>query len=479
MNFFEKTLYMLQFEMNKPEPYGWFHLMWIAFTIILIVTLFKLRKKYNNKQLKFVLGIYGIVTLILELIKQFMWSFNYNEVTKIITWDYQWYAAPFQLCTTPIFVSIICLFLKDGKLRNSLLGYMAFVTILGGLLTILIPTSCFTKDTMINIHTMWLHCGSFVVSMYLLFSGAIKINKQTFKGAFSVFLVFVLIAEFLNIAIYNSGILNGETFNMFYISPYFISSLPVFDVIQENLPFAIYLLLYIFAVFIGSFIVYYISYKINKRKYKKMESNKEKIELERKMNKPKKSGPAIFMYCVIGITLITSIICFTLYYGEFYKNGIILWVGITAFTIMYHFWVRIIMGNVSKLFKKYINYKQWWFKEKKFEKKLYKFLHVKEWKGKALTYNPETFSLKNNSLEDIANTMVKSEVDHWINEAISISTIFFSLIWGQFLIFFITALAAMIFDSQFIIIQRYNRPRVLKVLERMEKQNNNKEEVRV
>ena len=87
--------------------------------------------------------------------------------------------------------------------------------------------------------------------------------------------------------------------------------------------------------------------------------------------------------------------------------------------------------------------------------------------------------MKEHSLEEIANTMTKSEVDHWINEAISISTIFFSLIWGQFLIFFITALAAMIFDSQFIIIQRYNRPRVLKVLERMEKQNNNKEEVRV
>ena len=76
--------------------------------------------------------------------------------------------------------------------------------------------------------------------------------------------------------------------------------------------------------------------------------------IDNKMSKNKKSGPAIFMYCVIGITLITSIICFTLYYGEFYKNGIILWVGITAFTIMYHFWVRIIMGNVSKLFKNYI-----------------------------------------------------------------------------------------------------------------------------
>ena len=186
------------------------------------------------------------------------------------------------------------------------------------------------------------------------------------------------------------------------------------------------------------------------------------------MSKPKKSGPAIFMYCVIGITLITSIICFYLYYGNVYKTEMILWIGIIAFTIMYHFWVRIIMGNVSKLFKKYINYKQWWFKEKSFEKGLYKFLRVKEWKGKALTYNPESFSLKEHSLEEIANTMVKSEIDHWINEAISLSTLLFIIPWGRTWAFVISAIAAMIFDSQFIIIQRYNRPRILKVLEREE-----------
>ena len=181
------------------------------------------------------------------------------------------------------------------------------------------------------------------------------------------------------------------------------------------------------------------------------------------------SGPARFMYSVIAISIIIWITCFSLYYSGKVESQIILWTGITTFTIMYHFWVRIIMGNVSKLFKKHINYKHWWFKEKKFEKKLYKILKVKEWKGKALTYNPEQFSLKENSLETIANTMAKSEVDHWINELISVSTMFFSLIWGSFLPFFISAIVAMIFDSQFIIIQRYNRPRIIKILEMEEK----------
>ena len=179
------------------------------------------------------------------------------------------------------------------------------------------------------------------------------------------------------------------------------------------------------------------------------------------------SGPAKFMYSIIALTLITSIICFYLFYSEIYEKNWILIVGVVAFTIMYHFWVRIIMGNVSKLFKKHINYRNCWFKERKFEKKLYNFLRVKEWKGKALTYNPEQFSLKDNSLETIANTMAKSEVDHWINEAISVSTIFFGFIWKQlWLAFLVSAVVAMIFDSQFIIIQRYNRPRVIKILEK-------------
>ena len=192
------------------------------------------------------------------------------------------------------------------------------------------------------------------------------------------------------------------------------------------------------------------------------------------MAKTKISGPAIFMYCVIGICLITSILCFTIYYRNICESYLVLLTGIVTFTIMYHFWVRIIMGNVSKLFKKHINYKQAFFKERCFEKGLYKFLRVKEWKGKALTYNPESFSLKEHSLEEIVNTMTKSEVDHWINEIISLTSILFSFIWPELsLAFVISAIAAMIFDSQFIIIQRYNRPRVLKILER-EKENKQK-----
>lgn len=264
MNLFEKILYFLQGEMETPKPFGWFHLLWIFLVIISIFILYKIRNKHSEKQLKVILFIYGIVALLLELVKQIIWTFNYDTSLNLVTWDYQWYAFPFQLCTTPIFISLICIFLKNNKLRKSLLSYMAFVTIIGSFMTIIIPDSCFVKMIEINIHTMWLHCGSFVVSVYLLLSGEVEISKKNLVSALKVFLIFILIAEALNIIIYYSGLLGGETFNMFYISPYFVSSLPIFDIIQQNTPFIVFLLIYILAISLGSIVIYYLSYFIQK-----------------------------------------------------------------------------------------------------------------------------------------------------------------------------------------------------------------------
>lgn len=271
MNFFEKLLLFLQGTMDAPKTFGWFHLMWIVLTIISIIMLYNKKHKYSDKKLRLVLFLYGIIALILELLKQLIWSFNYDPVTNIVTWDYQWYAFPFQLCTTPIYVSLICAFMKDNKIRKALLSYMAFITMLGSIATVIMPDSCFTSDVLVNIHTMWLHCGSLVVSVYLLMSNEVELNINNIKNSTYVFLFFVFLALVLNIVLYNTGILGNETFNMFYISPYFESTLPVFDIIYQNVPYLIFLIIYIWAIIIGSLIIFGIT-KLTKyliRKYNK------------------------------------------------------------------------------------------------------------------------------------------------------------------------------------------------------------------
>lgn len=259
MNTFETIIYALQFEMERPNCYGWFHLMWFVLSVLLILFLTLRREKDHERTLKAVLLVYGVGALVLETIKQIIWSFEFDPVTQIGTWDYQWYAFPFQLCTTPIIASLLSAFLRKGALREWLLSFMAFVTILGSVATAFYPESCFVRTVLVDIHTMYLHFGSLVVSVYLLISGEVKLRFRSLLRGYGVFLISALMAELLNVSVYQSGVLQGETFNMFYISPYFISSLPVFDTIQGKVPFPLFLILYLVAIFLGAFIIYLIA----------------------------------------------------------------------------------------------------------------------------------------------------------------------------------------------------------------------------
>ena len=268
MNFFERIIYSMQATMIEPTAFGRFHLLCLIITFALIFILYKIKNKYGEKQLKLVIGIYGIVAFILELAKQISWSFNYDSVTKIITWDYEWYAFPFQLCTTPIYVCLICLFLNNHKIRKSLFSYLAFTTIWGSIMTMVMPDTCLIDEILINIHTMWLHCGSFVIAVYLLMTKEVELNIKSLKRAIVVFLIFVAIAQLLNIGIYNLNVLGDETFDMFYISPYFETSLPVFSMFRKIFPYGIYFIIYIIVLSLGSSVIYLISSLINK-KFKK------------------------------------------------------------------------------------------------------------------------------------------------------------------------------------------------------------------
>lgn len=184
------------------------------------------------------------------------------------------------------------------------------------------------------------------------------------------------------------------------------------------------------------------------------------------MKKTKKSGAALLIDIIIEVCVFVMVACFLMYYTGYFKNGAVLYTGVTAFTIVYQLGLRLEFGVITTKFKEKLSTKQFLFKERKFEQKLYKILKVKKWKSKALTYDPDAFNLKKNTKEQVLQTMLKSELDHWINELISLSTLLFALIWGEFAIFLVTCVLAMLFDAQFILIQRFNRPRIERLINR-------------
>ena len=135
--------------------------------------------------------------------------------------------------------------------------------------------------------------------------------------------------------------------------------------------------------------------------------------------------------------------------------------GITAYHMLIRFMSPVILQCI---FHKRYNPKAWWFQQRKWEPKLYRFIKVKKWKGNIIAYDPSEFSFKCHSPEEIVNNMCHAEAVHELIVLLSFTTLFFAIPFGAFPAFLITAIAAASVDMIFIIIQRYNRPRMLKLI---------------
>lgn len=168
---------------------------------------------------------------------------------------------------------------------------------------------------------------------------------------------------------------------------------------------------------------------------------------------------------VYTLTVIVSSL-FIIFYVifRFTENEISQVLYITFMTFSYHFIMRLIVGWAVNLIYKKWDYNSKWFTQKPFEKKLYKFLKVKKWKEKVPMWNPGSFSTSNHTLPEIAKGMCGAEVVHEVIVVLSFVPILFSIEYGVPAVFIITSILAAAVDSVFVIVQRYNRPRIVKIL---------------
>ena len=88
--------------------------------------------------------------------------------------------------------------------------------------------------------------------------------------------------------------------------------------------------------------------------------------------------------------------------------------------------------------------------------------------NKIPTFYPDTFSLQNNAPDKILKVMCQSEVVHAIIVILSFAPILYAFYinlpykW----LFIISSLMSATFDTCLVIMQRYNRPRIRRMLER-------------
>lgn len=269
MAFFKTVLRIFDTEMQTPGLFGWFHLLWILLVVAGSVGLCLLHNSKRPPSPRQVLAVVTLAVILLEIYKQINYSFSYTDG---IVFDYQWYAFPFQFCSTPMYIGLLAVLFSKGKLHDAFCAYLATFAVFAGVCVSVYPGDVFVSTIGINIQTMVCHGSMICVGVYLFFSGHVPLEHKTILKAIPVFAVCVGLAVVMNELAYSAGLLETETFNMFFVSPHCEPSLPVYSLVQNAVPYpwclVIYILIFTLAAYLMLLIAMGVRYLVRKAQHR-------------------------------------------------------------------------------------------------------------------------------------------------------------------------------------------------------------------
>lgn len=250
----------LQGKMEKPTWFGWYHLMWLGIMVVACTLIYIFRNRIPKKAVNITLLVAGIVLIIFEIYKQLIYSFKFNPNGSY--WKYNWSAFPFQFCSTPMYLMLIAGVLRKGKVYDCILSYLSTYALFAGLVVMIYTGDVFSTYIGINIQTMIWHSSMFTIGFMLLATRSVKLNFRTVLKASIVFGAMLIIALIMNVIWHYYG--NNETFNMFYISPYYPCTLVILDTVYKSAPYIVFLLVYVLGFMLVAFIIMGIAMLLDK-----------------------------------------------------------------------------------------------------------------------------------------------------------------------------------------------------------------------
>ena len=262
------VLLFLDSEMEQPELFGWFHILWLFLVTAGTVLLCKFFPQGTDRQVRTVLLAVSITVILLEIYKQINYTFQVNDSGQVEA-DFQWYAFPFQFCSMPMYIGLLAGLTRKGRFHRAMCAFLASYAIFAGVCVMVYPGDVFIRTIGINIQTMICHGTMITVGVYLLYTNYVPSCRKTLFRAMLVFSVCVLLAAVMNEVAYQTGLLETDEFNMFFISPHCDPSLPVYSLVQEVMAFPLSLIAYIFGFSVAAGLILLVSAWLKKLARKK------------------------------------------------------------------------------------------------------------------------------------------------------------------------------------------------------------------
>lgn len=231
MTMVEKILEFANKNGSIPVAGGAYHVLCVSAVLIVSFLVCVRLKNCGDKVFRRCVFVMWLSIFLFEIYKQVI--FNIHDISGGYVFRYNWADLPFQLCSTPLYVLPFLAFLSDRPIRDFAASYTMTFTLIAGVAVYLIPSTVFSSNVILNIHTMLHHGMQIVSGVFVAIWYRKRICFEFYLKGVSVFVIMLAIAVFLNTAFYEylietKIISASEEFNMFYISPYQEHVMPVF-----------------------------------------------------------------------------------------------------------------------------------------------------------------------------------------------------------------------------------------------------------
>lgn len=232
--------------MTPPALYGPFHLLFfIIGTGVMLLLAWRLRHLTSLKMNNLVLAITGIILAAGEIYKQLFFYYMIDDR------HYDWWLFPFQLCSLPMYLCLLLPFIHNTGKRQTICTFLLDFNMMGAIATFIDPSGILHDYWTLTLHGLLWHLILIFIGFFIIFTRQADLSPEGFRATLPLFAVFCIIAEILNIVLHPYGAIN-----MFYISPYGVSTQLVFADIDRIFGRIIGIALYILAMTAGALLIH-------------------------------------------------------------------------------------------------------------------------------------------------------------------------------------------------------------------------------
>ena len=242
---------------TTPQPYGLVHWLILGGILAAAVAFAFAIRKADEKKLMRLLFVFGLCMLAAEAWKQWF-VVRYVYCGTFSMWFFPW-----QLCSMAMYCSALAPFLRR-KAQDAVLVFLCTFSMIGAVFALLFPEDMMRPQIL-------LFCHSFLYHAVMLLEGLIAFRilrrrrNVSFLPSLLLYLGMAAVAEIINtVSHFTVRNISNEA-NMFYITPFYPSTQPVFSAIAAHAGVAVEILVYLGLIALGAFGIFLLEFRLHRK----------------------------------------------------------------------------------------------------------------------------------------------------------------------------------------------------------------------